>query len=517
MTDRVSEGGGELRAVAPRLFKNSAIGLACRIFSMGTSLFLVPFMISSVGIAGYGMWETIVSLTGILYLMQSVMSGTLLWWMSHAYGRGDLVTLQRGVGTGMMYIGVVALVAIPVAWLAREALLPLFHASSVVQAEISLILPVYVAFIAVGGGNEILAALAGASQEMGRTLVIQTIARLFQYVTACIGLLAGHGLRSMVVGQGVGSLICAFLLLRLLRRLYPTLHFFPLIPHLTEIRLVYRYMGFMTLSGVATAMREQFDKLILAAWATPLWVGYYAIATRLAALLLDFHRFFYPHLLTAVGALAARQEWEEVRRLYLKVMTSVAICTGMMLLLVVGGYERLLVIWLGVAPPEVASILYLLVLANSASVLLTGPPLALCRGIGRIGIETTYLLVTLVLNLVGTLLLVPLVGPLGTVYASAGTALVGGVLFTRLFHREMPMPVSVMRNALYVYSVAMLITGMVRAVSSMVSIPTDRWGAIFSYGALLLPACLLYLLLLLLTGLVSRESLRRRISDFFRI
>ncbi len=479
---------------------------------MGSSLFLVPFMISSVGIAGYGMWETIVSLTGVLYLMQSIMSGTLLWWMSRAYGRGDLVTLQRGVGIGFMYISVIALVAIPVVWLAREALLPLFHASPVIQDEIVLILPASVALFAVGGGNEILASLAGASQQMGRTQVIQTTARLVQYVTACSGLLAGYGLRSMVVGQAVGSVICTLLFVRTLRRLYPTLHFFPLIPTVTEIRIIYRYMGFMTISGFATAMREQFDKLILAAWATPLWVGYYAIATRLAALLLDFQRIFYPHFLTAVAVLAAREEWGEVQRLYLKVVTSVALCTGVMFLLVVGGYERLLVVWLGVAPPEVALILSLLVLANSVSVILTGPPLALCRGIGRIGVETTYLLVTLGLNLGGTLLLVPLVGPLGTVYASAATALVGGVLFVWLFHREVSMPVSAVRKALYVYSVAILITGMVRAVFSLLPLPLDRWGAIFSSGAVLLPACIVYLLALFLTGLVSREYVRLTVS-----
>jgi O-antigen/teichoic acid export membrane protein len=483
-------------AMAPLIFKNSAIGLVCRILSVAATLCLVPFVVSRVGIAGYGMWETIVSLTGILYLMQSVMSGTLLWWMSQAYGRSDLITLQRASGIGMTYITVVALVSFPLACLGAEYLLPLFKAPAVVQREIVQILPVSVALFALAGGNEILVALAGASQQMGRALIIQTVARMGQYAIACAGLLAGYGLRSMVVGQGVGSIICMVLLIRFLRRLYPTLHFLPLIPTREELRLLYRYMGFMTISGVATVLREQLDKLILAAWATPAWVGYYAIATRLATLILDFNRFFYPHLLTAAGALAARNEWGEVRRLYLKVESSVAICTGFICLLVVGGYDRLLVIWLGSAPPEIETILFLLVLGNSAAVLLTGPPLALCRGVGKIGIETTYLTVSLVLNLGGTLLLVPLMGPLGTVYASTGTALVGGILFLWLFHRNMPMPVSAVRNALFAYSIALLITGMVRAVFSLTTLPPDRWGALVSYVVLLLPASMVYMLAL---------------------
>jgi O-antigen/teichoic acid export membrane protein len=508
MSDRADEDTGARQALLPQLFRNSAIGLVCRIISAVLALGVVPFMISQVGVAGFGMWETIVSLVSILYLVQSVMSGTLLWWMSHAYGKDDLVTLQRAAGIGLTFICAVALVMVPLVYLAREAVLPLFQAPPAVQVEITRILPIYAAVYALSGGNEILAAMAGASQRMGQALIIQTIARLAQYTIACVGLVSGFGLRSMVAGHAVGSIICGLLLVRFLRRLYPTLHFFPLIPTRAEITALYRYMGFMTISGVATVVREQSDKLILAAFASPVWVGYYAIATRLAALLLDFHRFFYPHLLTAAGALAARDDWDGLRRLYLKVTKSVAICTGFMGILVIGGYDRLLVAWLGASPPEVSPMLYLLVLANSASVLLTGSALALCRGIGRVRTETTYLLASLVINLAGTILLVFLFGPMGTVYATAGTALVCGILFAWQFHRNIPVPVAGVMHAVYAYSIAMLIAGMVRAFCMFLPAPTERFAALASYAAVVLPASALYVAVLVRVGLVRVSGIR---------
>lgn len=508
MTDRLDEDPGAPQAVLSQLFKNSAIGLVCRIISAGLALCVVPFMISHVGVAGFGMWETIVSLVSILYFMQSVMSGTLLWWMSHAYGKGDVVALQRASGIGLTYICVVALVAIPAAYLAREALLPLFQAPPAERDEIARILPVFVTVYALGGGTEILAALAGASQRMGQALIVQTLARLGQYTIACTGLVAGYGLRSMVAGHIVGNVICGLLLARFLRRLYPTLHFFPLLPTQSEIMALYRYVGFMTIGSVATVVREQSDKLILAAFASPVWVGYYAIATRLAALLLDFHRFFYPHFLTASGALAARDDWDGLRRLYLRVTNSVAICTGIMYILIIGGYDRLLVAWLGSSPPEVSSILFLLVLANSASVLLTGPALALCRGIGRVRTETTYLLASLGLNLAGTILLVSLIGPMGTVYATAGTSLVCGILFAWQFHRNIPVPVEGLRHAVYAYSIAMLIAGMVRAFFMFFPAPADRSAALVSFAAVVLPACMLYMAALVRAGLVKKDAIR---------
>ena len=508
MTDRGPEDTGARLAILPLLYKNSAIGLACRILTVVLTIVVVPFLISQVGVAGYGMWETIVSLVSVLYLMQSIMSGTLLWWMSHAYGKGDFVALQRAAGIGLAYICVVALVAVPAVYLAREAVLPLFQAPPAERDEISRILPVYVAIYALGGGTEILAAMAGASQQMGQALIVQTIARLGQYAIACAGLLAGYGLHSMVAGQAVGTVICGLLLVRFLRRLYPTLHFFPLIPTRTEVMALYRYMGFMTIGSVATVVREQSDKLVLAAFTSPVWVGYYAIATRLATLLLDFHRFFYPHLLTAAGALAARDDWDGLRHLYLKVTSSVAICTGIMYILVIGGYDRLLVAWLGTSPPEVPSILYLLVLANSASVLLTGPALALCRGIGKIRTETNYLVASLVVNLAGTILLVNLIGPMGTVYATAGTALVCGFLFTWQFHRNIPVPVTGVKRAVYAYSIAMLIAGMVRAFCTFLPVPAGRPAALMSFAAVVLPASALYVVVLVKVGLLRFSGIR---------
>ena len=61
--------------------------------------------------------------------------------------------------------------------------------------------------------------------------------------------------------------------------------------------------------------------------------------------------------------------------------------------------------------PEAAPIPSPLLGGNTVAVILTGPGTALCKGIGRVGIETVYVMINLTLNLTLTVLLVIWVGP----------------------------------------------------------------------------------------------------------
>ena len=497
----------ERQAVWDGLFRNSALALLCRIISALAAFGLIPFVIQRLGIAGYGIWETIVSLGYILFLLQNVISSTLLWWMSQAYGRGDHDAVCRSAGIGLASLGFFFVLTVPVVWLVREPVAAFIHVPPAEVPAVSRLMALYVAVYVAGGANEILAAMVAASQRMGEALVCQTAARLVNFACAIGLLLAGYGLGGMVAGQAVGSIVYAGLLARILRRLYPGVRFRPLLPSRHELVSLYRYAGFMAIGSIAKILREQTDKIILAVFASPTWVGYYGIAIRLASLLLDFNRFFYPPLTAASGALHARGDWDGVCSIYRRVVISVAVFTGMVFIGVVGGYDRLMVFWLGSSFPQVTEILFLLVLGNSFAVILAGPETSLCRGIGRAGIETTYVVVSLVLNLVCTILLVILMGPLGTVYASAGTSVAGALLFAWLFHRNLAVPVQGVVTAVGAFTVALLVAGVTRWVFLLWVLPTTRASALASFLSGVVPACAVYLGILLWSGMVNVHDL----------
>ena len=68
---------------------------------------------------------------------------------------------------------------------------------------------------------------------------------------------------------------------------------------------------------------------------------------------------------------------------------------------------------------EVLPFLLMLLLSNFILVIFTGPGSALCRAIGKVGIETKFILVYLTMNIAMTVGLVLAFGAIGTVIASA--------------------------------------------------------------------------------------------------
>ena len=216
----------------------------------------------------------------------------------------------------------------------------------------------------------------------------------------------------------------------------------------------------------------------------------------------------YAPLLTAAGALNAMGDWDGVRRLYSRLMAVVSLLTGLVVVVVAGLADHLVILWIGHPIPEVTLLLWILITGSATAVLLTGPGTAICRGCGRAGIETTYLAFNLVLNLVLTVSLVFIIGPVGTAVATGATWALSSLLFLFVLHQRLDLPVEASRRAGGAAVVAAAVAAGVYLVSSLLGLPQGRSDAFVSI-VLLGAAGLLYFGLLVSCGLV-------RVGDAYR-
>ncbi|MGE5802059.1 MAG: hypothetical protein ACM358_07360, partial [Gemmatimonadota bacterium] len=78
------------RADIERQFRtNSALIIGARIVTACLSLGSIPIVVAHLGVAGFGTWEALLALASFTSVFQSAISGTLVWRVSEAYGRGD--------------------------------------------------------------------------------------------------------------------------------------------------------------------------------------------------------------------------------------------------------------------------------------------------------------------------------------------------------------------------------------------------------------------------------------------
>lgn len=444
------------------LLKNSAIMGACRFITSALSLFTIPVIIYKLGIIGYGTWETLLAASSFSTIFQTAISGTLLWRISTAYGANDEREARRILGIGLTIMLLLFAVISITVWILSGRILSLFNVPAQFSRMAFLLLPLIVSMVTLSGVNEAFASYISGHQKTGLVTIIQTLALITYHVTTIILLLSGGGMWSLLAGSVCSFIITFCGLLVVALRVCSKERLYPAIPSRSDLISMNKYAGYLLIGGISTALRGQTDKLVLASFTSPIVVGYYGIASRLAGLVMEISNFFYVPMIAAAGALYTSGDWGAVRRLYSNMMLMVPFVVGAFVVIVAGLYDRLIVMWVGRDISEVAPFLFLLVWANMFAVIMTGPGTALCKGIGRLGMETVYVSVNLVLNLILTIALVSWLGGIGTVIASSLSWSLTSMLFLILMHRNLNLPLVATKRGAYFIAIIMAVVVVAR-------------------------------------------------------
>ena len=477
-----------------RFLTNSGLIVATRIVTACLSLATIPVLISRLGVVGYGTWEALLAFASLTTLFQTAIGNALVWRISEAYGRGDAPAIRRAVRLGAGASWAIFVLLWPLAWLLRDPVVRLLGVAPESRELAAEMFPIVAGFVILGGLCQTLEAVVSGCQRSGLVNVIAAVGQFLNYVVVIVVTLLGGDLWSLAAGQAVGfaaRLAGGWIAAHVT---FGAVSLVPMVPGRDDWSMA-RYSGFATVGSVAQALRDQTDKIILAALASPAWVAYYGMAARLCSLVLEIIGFFYVPVLTAAGALNAMGDWDAVRRLYTRLMAVVSVLTGLVVVVVAGLADRLIVLWIGHPIPEVTILLWLLIAGAASAAMLTGPGTAICRGCGRVEIETAYLAFNLVLNVVLTVSLVLLIGPIGTAVATGLTWALASILFLVVLHKALDLPVGASWRAGGTALLAAAVTAAVYVTSASWGLDRDRRDAFVSIALLGTAGGLVYLAL----------------------
>jgi O-antigen/teichoic acid export membrane protein len=465
--------GVSRRHIARRLVENSGLIVAARAVTASLSLATIPVVVARLGLAGYGVWEALLAMASLAGMFQSALTGTLVWRVSAAYGARDGAEIRRLSRVGAGATLTLAVLLWPVAWLLRDEVVRVLRVPPEFQASAALAFPVVAGLVLLGGLAETLESVVNGCQRSGLVNTVGAIGLTANYAVVIVAIGSGAGLWGLVAGQGAGFLVRLLGAWAVARHAYSPVSLVPALPRRSDAAAA-RYSGLILLGYLTAGLRDQTDKLVLATMASASWVGFYGIAARLSGLVLEVSRFFYVPMLTAAGALNASSDWAGVRQLYSRIMAVVSSLTGGILVVTAGLAGHLVVLWMGRPIPEVPPLIWILIAGNSCAVILTGPGTALCRGIGRVDIETRYVLVNGLCNVGLTIALVLLIGARGTVVATGMAWALSSVVFALLLHQHLELPVGATWRAAGTALVAAAVACAAHFIARLFAMPLTR-------------------------------------------
>jgi len=497
-----------MRGLRGRLARNSAMYAVARVIVSTSSLLVVPVIVSRLGMHGYGVWECLLAVAGISTVPQTATGATLLWRMSSAFGRGDHAEAHRLSRVGLGIALLLAISLSPAIWLGRAALVAALHVPANYEHPAMIIAPWVITQSFLAGGSEAFASLLAAYQKAGIAVLIQAAGLTLNYLVGVTGILWHFGIWSLLAGYSTGFIFTAAGLTTAARIHCNGVSLIPALPSWNDLRAMWWYFVNMLTGSISIALRDQTDKIILATCASPIWVGWYGIASRLAAVVALVCGFFYVPVISAVSALHAAHDWPAIRRLYSEVTVAVCLLCGIFVALIAGLYDSIVPIWIGKAIPQVGPILLVLLVGYGAAALLTGMGSSVCKGVGRPAIETSYILLSMALNIGLKFILVTHYGGFGTVVASAVSWSIGSIFFVILLHKRLDLPVAATAKSAWTLLIILLAAGAGRLTTMSIGSPISRRSALVPAVAAGAAVTIVFASAMLVFGIVTRGQVK---------
>jgi MATE family multidrug resistance protein len=248
-------------------------------------------VVSRLGVAAFGTWEAMVALSSLAAVFQVAISGTLVWRIAEAYGRGDDVEIRRLVRIGAWAAWTVFLLVWPLAWLLSEPAVRFLRIPPDIGQVATRMFPIVAGLVLLNGLSETLEAVVSGCQRTGLVNVVGACAHALNYTAVIVLVLIGGGLWSLVAGQAIAFCVRFAGAWWASRASFGAVSLLPQLPRRSDVTMG-RYSGLLMVGSLATALRDQTDRIVLASLASPTCVGYYGIAVRLSTLVMEIIRFF---------------------------------------------------------------------------------------------------------------------------------------------------------------------------------------------------------------------------------
>ena len=249
-------------------------------------LFLMPFLIHSLGDKMYGLWIFVGSFLGYYGLMDFGLSSAIRRFVSKAIGEDDHDEIIRVVNTALVIFSVTGVAAFVVS-LGIALLIPtlISHIDKVATfRKLILILGVNCAF---GFPLRVFSGVLSAHLRYDVDAYVEILKLGARTALIVYFLKSGAGIIALAMITTVMDLSAYGVKYITLRRLYPWLYFSPRLFERVKVRKLFGYSVYTFISQIADQLRFNIDNLVIVTFVGLSPVTLYSIGARLIKYFID--------------------------------------------------------------------------------------------------------------------------------------------------------------------------------------------------------------------------------------
>lgn len=400
---------------------------------MLAGLFLAPFLISKLGMEGYGLWSLVLVITNYLLTWDLGLSNALVRHVAHHDAEQDVEGLNSVMSTGFFLYAALAGLALTLAIVLRPILLSLFRVPPDQWQQLRWVFVVVVAAVALENVFGVFKGLVTGLQHMHLTNLIVTLRATVNAIGAVVLLQLGYGLKGLALNELVTMLFASGASVVLASRVFPALRINPLLVRRETLSQLLNFGVKVQITGLGAVIGLQMNKLLIGYFLNMRLLGAYELGFKVVYSVISLLRMLSSAVMPAAAELFAQNDQGRLQRLYRQgskyLVLSVVPLASVMILYA----DSIAEVWLGTPPAEVARVIRFLMFAYGFN-LLTAMGTAMARGVGHPEFETRYAVLMILSNPLLSVVLMPMLGLDGLLLATLISVVASSLYFLAQWH-----------------------------------------------------------------------------------
>jgi O-antigen/teichoic acid export membrane protein len=399
------------------LARNTFFNFSGWIVLAALAFLAVPFTVSRLGIAAYGVFSIVSVVSGYFGALHTPTTEGGVRFMAAAYGRGDWSALRSSArATAALACASAAIGALIMA-MGAPLLVRVFRVPSDLSRESEIAFRLGALTLLLSATSNSLSGMLAATRRFGTLNLIAITTRTLSTAAVLTALAIGGGLVQVIRAQAFASLLTlvtyAALVVVTLRGLPSSPQSARAVP--TQWRSFMSFSGVLLLSNVGSVLGLQLDRAVVGSMLGAVATGYYSVPARLTDYLLSLIASLTEALYPLSSEAAATSRLAELRELYVRaarLLTWFAAFSGSLLIVPAADILQL---WVG---PDISGKAWPVLACLAATAMWRAPSsiaYRVCNGLGRADLTLRVAWGTLASTLC-------LVIPLTVRFGIAGTA-----------------------------------------------------------------------------------------------
>jgi len=330
------------------------------------SLFLIPFTLYKVGVAGYGTWAILSTIINLAWLMDPGLGPAVNKYVAESSGRGDISEIRRVIDAGFaICLFMAAIACCMVGFSSHVIIKELFRGPAAPpSAEILSLWPLVLLCITTFLVSTPFLAVINGRQRMDLTNVLLFTAELLSASMTVAFLLAGAKVRGLLLAQLLSALFILVGSIVLTKRLLPGINPNPFRCRFSTLRKIVTFSVPLYAGYVMTTLQGQLERLYLARMVGVIPVGWYDVASQGAVKVKRVPDLLLGPVLAAASELDARNEQEKLEELHFRAHKYLAIVAIPLVVFAVVNAKSLVRLWVGGDLEKIAFTFAILVIGN---------------------------------------------------------------------------------------------------------------------------------------------------------